>query len=233
LPATLPETFWRFATAANAANSSPAVVDGKVLHVTWYDKLYCYNALTNRLNILWTFSPVDQPVNQFGSAPSIANGLIFVGDGNGLRALRPVGRNLSPGLSAGAANISGLKVTFTASGYDRDGAIAAYFWQFGDGTSANVQNPTHSYPTGGTYIASVRVTDNLGAQNEATVFVSVKPNPPLHMNIRRETNGVWLAWEGGVETRQYLERCFELADSNTLWQTIWTNRLPVPPVASF
>ena len=67
------------------------VADGKVLHVTWYDKLYCYDALTNRLNMLWTFSPMDQPVQQFGSAPSIANGLIFVGDGNGVRALRPVG----------------------------------------------------------------------------------------------------------------------------------------------
>ncbi|MEK7675674.1 MAG: PQQ-binding-like beta-propeller repeat protein [Verrucomicrobiota bacterium] len=232
-PGTDGELIWSYPDSG-VDRTGATVADGKVLHTSWDDKLYCFDALTNRTNILWTFSPIDMPGSQgIGSAPSIANGLIFVGDGNGLRALRPRGGNLPPSVSAAAAPGSGQRVNFSASASDLDGSIASYQWRFGDGETSTNPNPTHAYAAAGNYIASVRATDNQGAQNETTVFVSVKLNPAWRMNIRQETNAVRLGWAGGVEARQFLERCSDLGDSNDVWETIWTNNQPVPPPASF
>jgi PKD repeat protein len=71
--------------------------------------------------------------------------------------------NSAPQVTASAAPTSGnqpLQVTFTATATDSDGVIQSYLWNFGDGTTSNLQNPTHVYSCGGTFTAKVKVTDN-------------------------------------------------------------------------
>jgi PKD repeat protein len=54
-------------------------------------------------------------------------------------------------------------VAFDASAStDSDGAIAGYAWQFGDGSLATGQSPTHLYATPGTYSVTLTVTDSSG-----------------------------------------------------------------------
>lgn len=59
--------------------------------------------------------------------------------------------------------------------YDTDGNIASYAWDFGDGNSYTVSNPTHVYYSQGTYIVTLKVTDNDGAVNIVSTVVTVMP----------------------------------------------------------
>jgi hypothetical protein len=55
-------------------------------------------------------------------------------------------------------------------------------WDFGDGDTADVQNPTHAYDTAGTYTATLTVTDatSATATDDATVTI-VAPQPALEI----------------------------------------------------
>ena len=60
------------------------------------------------------------------------------------------------------------------------GTIATYAWVFGDGATAAVANPSHSYalvnPTD--FTVTLTVTDNEGATDVETQTISVSPPPP-------------------------------------------------------
>jgi PKD repeat protein len=43
------------------------------------------------------------------------------------------------------------------------GTILSWFWDFGDGTTSSLQNPTHTYPANGTYLVCLTVTDSCGS----------------------------------------------------------------------
>jgi YD repeat-containing protein len=65
-------------------------------------------------------------------------------------------------------------IPFSASGsYDPDGSIASYSWNFGDGGTASGFSLTHTYSSLGTYVVTLTVTDNLGAQTSATTTASI------------------------------------------------------------
>ncbi|GAA6171455.1 S8 family serine peptidase [Colwellia sp. KU-HH00111] len=66
-----------------------------------------------------------------------------------------------------------LSVSFTDSSSDVNGDITSWAWDFGDGTSATEQNPTHSYAASGTYNVSLTVTDAEGNANTSVMEVTV------------------------------------------------------------
>jgi PKD repeat protein len=73
--------------------------------------------------------------------------------------------------------------TFVSTSTDAaPGTIATYAWDFGDGATADVSNPSHSYPatTPTDYRVTLTVTDNDGATAVQTQTVSVDPGPPVN-----------------------------------------------------
>jgi PKD repeat protein len=84
--------------------------------------------------------------------------------------------NQSPVAIAGADKTSGnapLTVNFSSAGSnDPDGTIASYSWNFGDGTSSNQANPSHTYNNAGSYTATLTVTDNNGATGSSSIVIT-------------------------------------------------------------
>jgi PKD repeat protein len=81
--------------------------------------------------------------------------------------------NQSPVALGDVSTTSGeapLSVDFTDAGStDTDGSIAAYRWDFGDGSSAFTADASHTYSAPGTFGATLTVTDNSGAQTTLAV----------------------------------------------------------------
>ncbi len=65
-----------------------------------------------------------------------------------------------------------LDVTFQAEASGGSPPYA-YTWDFGDGTSSDLQNPDHTYDGQGSFPAAVTVTDGLGGAVTRTIEVSV------------------------------------------------------------
>ena len=78
--------------------------------------------------------------------------------------------------AGGPYNTTELTVQFSSSGSndpDPDGSIASYSWNFGDGSSSSLANPSHTYASPGGYSVSLTVTDNIGATDSDSAFVTI------------------------------------------------------------
>lgn len=78
--------------------------------------------------------------------------------------------SLDPGDNVGV----GEEIDFTDNSEDADGLVASYSWDFGDGSSSNRQDPSHSYSSAGDYTISLTVTDNDGATDTTSTTVTVQ-----------------------------------------------------------
>ena len=75
------------------------------------------------------------------------------------------------------SGLVGQAISFTSAGTnDPDGAISAYLWDFGDGSTSTSSNPSHTYSSPGTYTVRLTVQDNDGAQSSESTTVSVGSN---------------------------------------------------------
>jgi cytochrome c len=89
--------------------------------------------------------------------------------------------NVAPTVEATGDPTAGkppLAVQFSATGSDPDGDALTYKWDFGDGGTSLLQNPSHTYATAGTYTAKVTVSDGKGGTGTATVQVTVGNRGP-------------------------------------------------------
>jgi PKD repeat protein len=68
---------------------------------------------------------------------------------------------------------SGLSCTFTDISSDPDGSISTRSWSFGDGGSSSSKTASHAFAAAGTYVVTLRVTDNGGADAWQTGLVEV------------------------------------------------------------
>ena len=69
----------------------------------------------------------------------------------------------------------GQTITFDASlSEDSDGEIVTYTWNFGDNSTAEEVNPTHSYDAAGEYVVTLTVVDDhgLSSSNSTTLTVA-------------------------------------------------------------
>ena len=92
--------------------------------------------------------------------------------------------------AAGATPTSGtapLPVTFAGAATDPNGDPISYHWDFGDGTSANSANPSHTYTSTGVYQAQLTVT--AGGDTATSAPVSITVGAPPVATITSPPNG--------------------------------------------
>ncbi len=66
---------------------------------------------------------------------------------------------------------------FTDESYSQLGYIAGWEWDLGDGTTANIQNPTHLYATNDDFQVTLIATDNYGCADTIRQWVKVRTRP--------------------------------------------------------
>ena len=162
-----------------SVESSPGVADGNVYFVTdpccgYTSYLFCLNAYTGAL--LWNYNLNTQLHTK--SSPALAAGKLFVGSGDGIVYAFGDIQYLADanGPYYGFVNSS---VEFIGSVYGGEPGFS-WYWDFGDGTTSTLQNPTHTYPSIGQYAVTLTVTDNLGqiATDDTSVYIDVPNVPP-------------------------------------------------------
>lgn len=114
------------------------------------------------------------------------------------------GENLSPTASVNGPYTAQVNtsVQFSSAGSsDPDGTIASYSWSFGDGTTSNAANPSHSYALAGTYTVSLTVTDDDGADSTATTYATITSIDTPPPSGDKKVIGYFTEW--GVYGRDY------------------------------
>ncbi len=116
-----------------------------------------------------------------GLRPAVLGSHIFVMGGyvgeSSLNINESLGRPFDPVfisyLSASPTNgFAPLEVSFAVQTSGGSGSYT-YSWSFGDGETSNLQNPTHTYNTAGTYNVTVIVTDSADSNNTTTGQLTV------------------------------------------------------------
>jgi len=109
--------------------------------------------------------------------------------------------NISVGNQAPIAKINGpfnefanTSISFSSNGsLDHDGTIVSYYWDFGDGNSSTLANPSHTYQTAGTFPVELTVTDNDNTPGSVITSAVIKPTHIDYCAITGNTGYEWIA----------------------------------------
>ena len=97
--------------------------------------------------------------------------------------LSPSQRPVASASASVTTGLAPLTVDFTGSGTDSDGSVVGYLWDFGDGSTSTLQNPSHVFASVGSYTATLTVTDNTGLIGSASVLINAtSPLVPIDVS---------------------------------------------------
>ncbi|NEE01028.1 ThuA domain-containing protein [Phytoactinopolyspora halotolerans] len=103
----------------------------------------------------------------------------------------------TPVAEAGSDRDSGpapLEVAFSSEGsHDPDGDELTYSWDFGDGTTSDDPNPTHTFTEPGEYLVRLTVTDPSGRSSSSNLTITAGNTRP-EVTIELPANGQVFGW---------------------------------------
>ncbi|MDQ3289939.1 MAG: PKD domain-containing protein, partial [Bacteroidota bacterium] len=137
-------------------------------------------------------------VNNFASGGSVVvsmaihptqTGIYYINYPSEIKKISYNSTNSPPTAVASADKTFGsspLTVQFTGNkSTDPEGQALAYAWDFGDGSTSNEANPSHTFTssTSAKFTVTLTVTDNKGATDKTTLVISLGNNTPPSVTI--------------------------------------------------
>lgn len=125
---------------------------------------------------------------------------------------------IKAGFTHNAPKCVNTPVTFTqTSTSSSNDVIITSAWDFGDGATSTVKNPTHTYATGGTYKVLLTLSTNLGCNDTISKYIKIDPKPIanagpdqtvcasigtafLNGTVTNVTGGIWSTLGSGTFT---------------------------------
>lgn len=84
-------------------------------------------------------------------------------------------------------------IQFSSNGSnDSDGTIESYLWNFGDGNTSTLANPSHSFSSAGDFTVTLKVTDDKGATHSDTTTATITDDTSSNVLV----NKAWLNISG-------------------------------------
>jgi PKD repeat protein len=101
--------------------------------------------------------------------------------------------------AAFSSSCSDLTCSFDSSNSsDPDGSISTRTWDFGDGSSSNDANPSHTYASAGSYNVQLTVTDNSGSSSNISHQVTTTaPNQPPTAALSSNCSDLTCSFDSG------------------------------------
>ena len=102
-------------------------------------------------------------------------------------------------------SVSDLSVDFTDQSSDSDGSVVSWSWDFGDGGTSDLQGPSYTFGSDGTYTVTLMIADDGGETDSISQDVTVSSGGTTG-SMHVDDVSLWLAgtagpWEHiGVET---------------------------------
>ncbi len=83
----------------------------------------------------------------------------------------------------------GIQTEFLDQSTISEGRLISWKWDFGDGTTSNLQHPTHTYQTAGSYTVNLNVTSDNGCQASLQRTVTVENLPDALFDLTNICQG--------------------------------------------
>jgi gliding motility-associated-like protein len=94
-----------------------------------------------------------------------------------------INHNPITNFTTSAITCAGLPISFTDASTTITGVINEWLWNFGDGNSSALQNPTNTYTAGGTYSPSLTATNNFGCSTTISSSINVALAPQVQITM--------------------------------------------------
>ncbi|HPT01951.1 MAG TPA: PKD domain-containing protein [Bacteroidales bacterium] len=124
-------------------------------------------------------STVQNPAHQFAST-GVYNVTLTVTTSNGCanEVILPVTVIPAPTVDFYAQQTcAGTSTLFIPASTMAIASVETWFWNFGDGSTSNEQDPGHIYPASGNYLVTLTITDTNGCSNTAAHNIAIAPAP--------------------------------------------------------
>jgi PKD repeat protein len=178
------DTIWQMVEITEVGAAPTADFIGSPSPVCAFDTVHFTNLSVNAASLYWWF-PGGEPMSSTENNPKVvyANAgkhsvILTVYNAFGNDQEVKVGYVDVIGLPVAnfGMDTSGLTVTFSDSSHHAD----AYLWEFGDGTTADVAEPEHSYASAGTYLVRMTIQNACGVsvlEKYVSVGITVTGTP--------------------------------------------------------
>ena len=108
--------------------------------------------------------------------------------------------------------------------YDNDGTVEEWLWDFGDGNTSLLQNPSHNFSLPGTYYVNLTVIDDQNGANYTMIITILVDNTinskDSYRRWYRNRKRVW-----ALPSDKHKSRCKSIIDNLvTIYNSLWKHK---------